>query len=130
MLVLAMAAVEIGFHLAFQKYASPSSPPTADPPTLVTPYSNLRDCNIADATEQLAETNRRCGVTACHPTVARQHDMSAHGRSFENDAFKAELKKFIEDRGRPAADYCLACHAPLGVVAHPADGRSGRFVDP
>src|SRR5262249_53065678 len=48
--------------------------------------------------------------------------------SMENAAFKVELAGFIRQRGRAAADHCLACHAPLGVIAFPANGPV--VVDP
>ena len=63
-----------------------------------------------------------CGDAQCHMELSAQHEMSAHAHAMDSSAFKVELASFIADRGRVAADHCLACHAPLGVIEFPATG--------
>ncbi len=69
-----------------------------------------------------------CANYDCHPSITEQHNLSAHAHSMDNGAFKVELAHFIDDRGRLAADHCLGCHAPLGVIAFPAAGDGA--IDP
>lgn len=76
------------------------------------------------------QPTRSCDNSTCHEAVVTQHNMSAHGRSMSNDTFRLQLAEFIKEKGRAAADHCLACHAPLGVVAFPGDGSRGPPVDP
>jgi hypothetical protein len=74
---------------------------------------------------------RSCGDgSLCHGELVAQHDISAHGRAMTNETFKAQLAEFIRIEGREAADYCLACHAPLGVIYFPGDGSRGPVIDP
>jgi hypothetical protein len=69
--------------------------------------------------ESLLQPTKSCGRELCHAEVTQQHEISAHGRAFTNDTFQFQLAQFIREKGREAADYCIACHAPLGVIAHP-----------
>jgi hypothetical protein len=64
-----------------------------------------------------------CATYDCHTSITAQHNISAHAHSMTSSAFKVELAHFIEERGRLAADHCLGCHAPLGVIAFPASGK-------
>jgi hypothetical protein len=69
------------------------------------------------------EPTKTCGTALdCHASITMQHDVSAHAHSMDSAPFKVELGRFIRQRGRLAADHCLACHAPLGVIAFPASG--------
>jgi len=114
------------YHYSAFRTAAPSAPA----PAIVSPYSNLKGYVAAGRNLWFMTTINTCSAYRCHPEIAEQHDRSAHGRAFENAAFKTELAKFIQDRGRPAADYCLSCHAPLGVIAHPAAGAGDGAIDP
>ncbi len=61
-----------------------------------------------------------CATEECHTSITQQHNLSAHAHAMDSSAFKVELGRFIKERGRLAADHCLGCHAPLGVIAFPA----------
>jgi hypothetical protein len=76
------------------------------------------------------QSTRNCNNSTCHEAVVTQHNHSAHGRSMTNDTFRLQLAQFIAEKGRAAADHCLACHAPLGVAAFPGDGSKGPPIDP
>lgn len=94
------------------------------------PYSQLSGYRLESET-WFQDSLRTCSDSHCHRIASAQHAMSAHGRALTNDAFRTQLAGFIREKGRAAADYCLACHAPLGVIAHPAAGASpAQQVDP
>jgi hypothetical protein len=122
-------AVELGYWRHFEPFAPPAVP-MATAPAAVSPDARLKGYVGRDAASWFLSDSKSCGAAGCHEEVVAQHERSAHGRSFENQAFKTALAAFIRDRGRVAADYCLACHAPLGVIAYPAAGAGEAAVDP
>jgi len=122
--------VDAAHYWYYIDWKSTSLPAPDGQPVLVSKYSDLKGYYAPGMEMWFLPTAKSCSSERCHQAVSRQHDLSAHGRSFENQAFKTELEKFINQRGRPAADYCLACHAPLGVIKYPGDGSRGTVVDP
>lgn len=96
-----------------------------------TAYSNLRGYQKTARGQPYDDVAHGCGGTRdCHDDVDAQHGISAHGRAFVDTKFQKQLKIFIGEKGRAAADYCLSCHAPLGVIEHPGDGSRGAVLDP
>ena len=120
--------VEIAHTLHYTPFEAPGPAPASEP-VVVSKYAHLRGFPGPDAATWFVSNGRTCATERCHAEPAAQHDRSAHGRAMENPAFKAELAVFIREQGREAADYCLACHAPLGVIAFPATGAD-TDIDP
>ena len=99
-------------------------------PTTVSPYTNVQGYPLKGKDAWFADRADTCATPRCHPELSAQHRLSAHGRAFTNDVFQWQLEDFTARMGREAADYCIACHAPLGVIQYPGDGSRGVVVDP
>lgn len=126
-----LALVELGGAIDVHRYATAVVDTRAIKPRRVTPYTRLEGYDRPGAGPSFGAHPNSCnGFTDCHGEVSAQHDISAHGRAFVDQKFQKQLGIFIAEKGRPAADYCLTCHAPLGVIAHPGDGSRGAVVDP
>lgn len=115
---------------AMQPYETPIL--TAGPiaPKPVSAYSALHGYYRQGHDHWFEPRLASCSMSRCHPEPSAQHEISAHGRAMRSEEFKRQLSIFISEKGRAAADYCLGCHAPLGVVTWPGDGSRGRVVDP
>lgn len=131
-LVLALLAVSEVVHVwVLTRFTTPLVDATHLRPLRPTPYANLQGYRRAGLDAGYAPSAQSCGGTLyCHNDLSEQHDISAHGRAFSDVKFQKQLKIFVAEKGRPAADYCLACHAPLGVLAFPGNATSDQVVDP
>ncbi len=99
-------------------------------PTRASPFTNVMGYPMAGRDDWFAARSETCANPRCHQELSPQHNLSAHGRAFTNDVFQWQLEDFIAQMGRDSADYCIACHAPLGVIQYPGDGSRGKIVDP
>jgi hypothetical protein len=96
----------------------------------VSPYSRVEGYAQFAWDERLLQPAKSCGHAKCHAEVTEQHELSAHGRAFTNDAFQFQLAQFVRDKGPADADYCIACHAPIGVITHLAGEPGSPALDP
>lgn len=110
-------------------YATPIVNTAGVKPVKVSDYIQLKGYYLKGRDDWFERPSETCGTIRCHPELSEQHDLSAHGRAFDNDVFKMQLKIFIAEKGRAAADYCIACHAPLAVIKYPGDSPRAQKID-
>lgn len=126
-----MACSDAAHAWYYLRFTTPVVNTTGVSAQKVTAYSNLRGYRLAGRPPDSPRGGSGCGGEAdCHADVSAQHDLSAHGRAFVDKQFQHQLGIFVAEKGRAAGDYCLSCHAPLGVIAHPGDGSAGEVVNP
>jgi hypothetical protein len=53
---------------------------------------------------------------SCHADAAAQWRSSLHAQSGTNTYYQAVTALFIQERGGEAAQYCAACHNPVGLL--------------
>lgn len=114
----------------YKAYATPILDVSSLKPEKASRYTNVQGYYHRGKNNGFIRSSATCATTRCHPELSEQHHLSAHGRAMENNVFKWQLKIFIREKGRAAADYCIACHAPLGVIEYPGDGSRGKIIDP
>ncbi|MEW6200352.1 MAG: multiheme c-type cytochrome, partial [bacterium] len=132
--ILALFIAVFGFWevkniFMYKNYATPIVDTTGIKPVTVSQYSNLKGYYLAGHDDWFEVPSKACGTSRCHTEIVEQHSLSAHGRAFDNDVFKTQLKMFIDEKGRAAGDYCIACHAPLAVIKYPGDSPQAKEID-
>jgi hypothetical protein len=122
---------DVAHAVVLTRYATPIVDIADVAPFRPTVHANLQGYRKEGVAEEYRSDVHGCGgMRDCHDDLGAQHDISAHGRAFTDEKFQRQLRLFIGEKGRAAADYCLACHAPIGVIDHPGDGSRGPVVDP
>lgn len=128
-LALGLGAWELINIHRYEKFAAPVVRTSGIKPRRVSEYTQLEGYILNGRDDWFVRPAQTCGTPRCHPELVEQHALSAHGRAFDNQVFKLQLKTFVAEKGREAADYCLACHAPLGVIAYPGNSPRARDID-
>ncbi|HRJ42349.1 MAG: hypothetical protein KJZ86_08800 [Caldilineaceae bacterium] len=65
----------------------------------------------------------RC--VGCHTDATAQWRSSLHAQAGTNAYYQAVTMLFIQERGVQAAQYCAACHNPVGLMRGEMDAQAG-----